>query len=49
MTAAPQMLAPQPIETPSEFPVAWEQTGDELLFWEQDRTHAPHQLAPLDY
>jgi phosphohistidine swiveling domain-containing protein len=49
MTAAPQTFAPQPIEAPSEFPVAWERPGDEMLFWEQDRSHAPRQLAPLDY
>ena len=49
MTAAPQTFAPQPIEAPSEFPVAWDQPGDEMLLWEQDRTHAPRQMVPLDY
>jgi phosphohistidine swiveling domain-containing protein len=49
MTAAPPTLAPQPIEAPSEFPVAWDQPGDEMLFWEQDRSHAPRPMAPLDY
>ena len=49
MTAAPQTLAPQPIEAPSDFPVAWDQPGDAMLLWEQDRTHAPRQMVPLDY
>ena len=49
MTAASQTLAPQPIEAPSEFPVTWDQPGDEMLFWEQDRSHASRQLAPLEY
>jgi phosphohistidine swiveling domain-containing protein len=49
MTTAPETLAPQPIEAPSEFPVAWDQPGDEMLMWEQDRAHASRQLAPLDY
>jgi pyruvate,water dikinase len=49
MTAATQTVAPQPIETPAEFPVTWEQPGQEMLNWTRDKAHAPHPMAPLEY
>lgn len=38
-----------PIPTPPDFPVVWEQPGDEQKFWEQERTHFPAPIVPLDY
>ncbi|HEX5502796.1 MAG TPA: PEP-utilizing enzyme [Thermomicrobiales bacterium] len=36
-----------PIPTPPEFPVAWEEAGDEQGFWTTDALHFPTPLAPL--
>lgn len=38
----------QPIAPPPEFPVAWEEPGDEKLFWLFDRMHTPGQSSPMD-
>ncbi|MCC6454088.1 MAG: hypothetical protein IT328_04025 [Caldilineaceae bacterium] len=38
----------QPIPISAEFPVAWEQPGDEKLFWFFDRMHTPSQSSPMD-
>ncbi|MGN6811840.1 MAG: PEP-utilizing enzyme [Thermomicrobiales bacterium] len=36
-----------PLPTPPDFPVTWEQPGDEQIFWTMDRMHFPTQVAPL--
>src|SRR3954469_8970874 len=36
-----------PVPTPPDFPVVWEQSGDEQIFWHMDRMHFPTQVAPL--
>jgi phosphohistidine swiveling domain-containing protein len=43
------MAAPmaRPVPTPPDFPVAWEQPGDEAYFWQMDRMHFPSQITPL--
>ena len=38
-----------PIPAPPGFPVAWERPDDEQRFWEQERTHFPTPIIPLDY
>jgi phosphohistidine swiveling domain-containing protein len=37
----------EPIPTPPDFPVRWEQPGEEQLFWQQDRMHFPDPFVPL--
>ena len=41
--------APGPIPAPPGFPVVWEQPDDDQRFWEQERTHFPAPIIPLDY
>jgi phosphohistidine swiveling domain-containing protein len=36
-----------PLPTPPDFPITWEQPGDEQIFWTMDRMHFPTQVAPL--
>jgi pyruvate,water dikinase len=36
-----------PVPTPPDFPIAWEQPGDEQIFWHLDRMHFPTQIVPL--
>ncbi len=38
-----------PLPTPPDFPVTWEQPGDERLFWTLDRMHFSDPLPPLAY
>ena len=50
--AAPTMPAGPgagPIPAPPGFPVVWEHPDDARGFWEQERTHFPEPIAPLDY
>jgi rifampicin phosphotransferase len=35
------------IPAPPNFPLQWEQSGDDALFWQQDRMHFPDPLKPL--
>jgi pyruvate,water dikinase len=37
----------QHIEPPPDFPVSWEQLGDERLYWTLDRVHWPDPMPPL--
>jgi phosphohistidine swiveling domain-containing protein len=36
-----------PLPTPPDFPVRWEQPGDERLFWTLDRMHFPDPITPM--
>ena len=36
------------IPVPANFPVTWADPDDERKFWNQDRSHAPNPLTPLD-
>lgn len=47
--AAPIGQAPQgaTIPTPPNFPIAWEEPGDEHAFWTLDRMHFPRPITPL--
>ena len=38
-----------PIPAPPGFPVVWEHPDDDQRFWEQERTHFPAPIIPLDY
>lgn len=40
--------APARIPTPPDFPVTWTSSDDEHLFWNQDGSHTPEPLPPLD-
>jgi len=35
------------LPVPADFPLAWEQPGDERFFWLQDRLHQPDPVTPL--
>lgn len=43
----PGELPAGPLPTPPDFPVTWEQPGDERLFWTHDRMHFPNPITPL--
>jgi len=34
---------------PTDFPVTWDQPGDERGFWQQDRMHFPEPMSVLDH
>jgi hypothetical protein len=38
---------PQPIPTPDNFPITWDNPDDSHLPLNQDRQHAPSPLTPL--
>ena len=40
--------APAALDAPLEFPIVWEQPGDERGFWERDRMHYPEPITLLD-
>lgn len=40
-------MNPQPIAPTPDFPVAWEEPGDERLHWTRDLMHFPGQIKPL--
>ena len=40
--------APNPATPPPNFPVTWEQPGDEHVTWLLDRVHFPDPVTPLD-
>jgi pyruvate,water dikinase len=49
-TASEPGISPPPsgqIPTPPEFPVTWEEAGDEQGFWTLDAMHFPTPIAPL--
>jgi pyruvate,water dikinase len=39
---------PSVIPAPPDFPIRWEEDGDERNFWTTDRMHFPNQVTPLD-
>jgi rifampicin phosphotransferase len=45
MTAV--MPVPSPIPTPPDFPIEWPTPEAALLFWQQDRMHAPLPMTPM--
>lgn len=40
---------PQPIPTPTDFPVTWERPDDASLFWQIERLHWPDPMTPMDF
>jgi pyruvate,water dikinase len=44
-----QIKPGQPIPSPDNFPVTWENPDDQDLLWTFDRYHYPSPLAPLEY
>src|SRR4026208_2571395 len=40
--------SPVLIPIPLDFPMTWTDPDDERKFWNQDRSHAPNPLVPLD-
>ena len=44
-----EMALPKPttIPTPSNFPLNWDEFGDEQLYWKHARSHFPRQVPPL--
>lgn len=39
---------PTPIVAPPEFPVTWEEPGDEHRLWTRETMHAPGQINAMD-
>ncbi|HJN91898.1 MAG TPA: hypothetical protein QGF05_04110, partial [Dehalococcoidia bacterium] len=42
------MTMPQPLPLPDDFPVTWNQPGDEQRFWAWDAMHQPYPITPLN-
>ncbi len=45
--ADPMQNTPTQIPLPPDFPVTWENPGDEMLFWTPDPMHFPEPVRPL--